>query len=108
MGRNSGNKGNKGRIRERLTPGPLTLLSLSLRIRSLSLRALSLREFLEQVVHKEFEQSLYSKAYIFIVFFAKRVHLFIGKGKRGKVTLENQGTGGEGSSRDVEAPPRAQ
>ena len=31
-------------IRERLTPGPLTLLSLSLRIRSLSLHALSLRE----------------------------------------------------------------
>ena len=55
MGQNSGNKGNKGGIRERLTPGPLTLLSLSLRIRSLSLRPLSLREFLEQVVHKKFE-----------------------------------------------------
>ena len=43
-----------GRIRERLTLGPLTLLSLSLRIRSLSLRTLSFREFLEQVMHKEF------------------------------------------------------
>ena len=36
--------GMKGGIREHLTRGPLTLLSLSLRIRSLSLRALSLRE----------------------------------------------------------------
>ena len=69
MERNSGDKGelrwirgDKGRIRERLTLGPLTLLSLSLRIRSLSLRALFLREFLEQVMHEEFEQSLYSKA----------------------------------------------
>ena len=41
-------------IRERLTPGPLTLFSLSLRIQSLSLRTLSLRKSLEQVVHKEF------------------------------------------------------
>ena len=55
MGRNSRNKGDKGGIREHLTLGPLTLLSLSLRIQSLSLRALSLREFLEQVVHKGFE-----------------------------------------------------
>ena len=36
-----------GRIRERLTLGPFTHLSLSLRLRSLSLRALSLRESLE-------------------------------------------------------------
>ena len=55
MGWNSRNKGNKGRIRDRLTLGPLTHLSLSLRLRSLSLQALSLREFLEQVVHKGFE-----------------------------------------------------
>ena len=48
MGWNSGDKGNKGRIRERLTLGPLTLLSLSLRIQSLSLWALSLLENLEQ------------------------------------------------------------
>ena len=48
-------------IRERLTPGPLTLLSLSLKIQSLSFQALCLREFLEQVVYKEFEQSLNSK-----------------------------------------------
>ena len=41
-------------IRERLTPGPLTFLNLSLRIRSLSLRALSLREYLGEVVNKEF------------------------------------------------------
>ena len=34
----------RGGIRERLTPGPLTLLSLSLKIRSLSLWALSLKE----------------------------------------------------------------
>ena len=61
----AGIRGIKGGIRERLTPGPLTLLSLSLRIRSLSLRALSLREFLGQVVHKEFEQSLNSKGWIF-------------------------------------------
>ena len=54
MGQNSGNKGDKWGIKERLTPRPLTLLSLSLRVGSLSLRALSLREFLEQVVHKEF------------------------------------------------------
>ena len=33
--------GMKGGIREHLTPRPLTLLSLSLRIQSLSLRALS-------------------------------------------------------------------
>ena len=108
MGRSSGNKGNKGRIRERLTPGPLTHLSLSLRLRSLSLWALSLRESLEQVVHKGFEQSLNSKGWFFIVFFTKRVHLFIGRGERGKVTLENQGTGGEGASGNVEAPLRAQ
>ena len=57
-----GNKVDKGRIRERLTPGLLTHLSLSLRFRSLSLRALSLRESLEQVVHKGFEQSFNSKA----------------------------------------------
>ena len=48
-------------IREHLTPGPLTHLNLSLRLRSLSLRALSLRESLDQVVHKGFEQSLNSK-----------------------------------------------
>ena len=83
------NMGGYGRIWERLTPGPLTHLSLSLRLRSLSLRALSLRESLGQLVHKGFEQSLNSKGWIFIVFFAKRVHLFIGRGKRGKVTLEN-------------------
>ena len=35
-------------IREHLTPRPLTLLSLSLRIQSLSLQALSLREFLSK------------------------------------------------------------
>ena len=50
MGRNSGIR----EIRERLTLGPLTLFSLSLRIRSISLQALFLREFFEQVVHKEF------------------------------------------------------
>ena len=61
MGRNSENKGDKGRIRERLTLGPLTHLSLSLRLRNLSLWALSLRESLEQVMHKGFEQSLNSK-----------------------------------------------
>ena len=49
-------------IREHLTPRPLTHLSLSLRLCSLSLHDLSLRESLEQVVHKGFEQSLYSKA----------------------------------------------
>ena len=87
MGRNSGNKGDKGRIRERLTPGPLTYLSLSLRLRSLSLRALSLRESFEQVMHKGFEQSLNSKRLDFIVFFAKRVHLFIGRGGKGKGLL---------------------
>ena len=70
--------------------------------------SLSLRESLGQLVHKGFEQSLNSKGLYFIVFFAKRRHLFIGRGERGKVTLENQGTGGERSSGDVEAPPRAQ
>ena len=59
-------------------------------------------------MHKGFEQSLNSKGLYFIVFFVKRVHLFIGRGERGKVTLENQGTGGEGTYGDVEAPPRAQ
>ena len=110
MGQNSRNKEDKGRIRERLTPGPLTHLSLSLRLRSLSLQALSLslRESLEQVMHKGSEQSLNSKRLDFIIFFAKRVHLFIGRGERRKVTLENQGTGGEGASGDVEVPPRAQ
>ena len=88
MGRNSGNMGDKGRIRERLTPGPLTHLSLSLRLRSLSLRTLSLRESLEQVMHKGFEQSLYAKGWIFIVFFVKRVHLFIGRGGKEKGHLE--------------------
>ena len=63
-GQNCGNKVDKGRIRERITLEPLTHLSLSLRLRSLSLRALFLRESLEQVVHKGFEQSLYSKAWI--------------------------------------------
>ena len=63
-GRDCGNEGNKGRIRERLTLGSLTHLSLSLRLRSVSLRALSLRESLEQVVHKRFEQSLNSKGWI--------------------------------------------
>ena len=95
-------------IREHLTLGPLTLLSLSLRIRSLSLRALSLRESLGQVVHKEFRTNFVLKSLDFIVFFAKGVHLFIGGGERRKVTLENQGTGGEGASGDVEVPPRAQ
>ena len=36
------------------------------------------------------------------MFFAKRVHLFIGRGERGKVTLENQGTRGEGAFGDVD------
>ena len=71
-------------IRERLTPGPLTLLSLLVRIRSLSLRALSLREFLEQVVHKEFRTKFVLKSLDFIMFFAKEVHLFISEGGKGK------------------------
>ena len=77
-------------------------------MKSLTSGSLSLRESLGQLVHKRFEQSLNSKGLYFIVFFAKRVHLFIGRGKRGKLTLENQGTGGEGTSGDVEASPRAQ
>ena len=77
-GRNSENKVDKGRIRERLTLGSLTHLILSLRLRSLSLRALSLRESLEQVVHKEFRIAFVLKSLDFIVFFEKEVHLFIG------------------------------
>ena len=59
-------------------------------------------------MHKEFQTEFVLKSLDFILFFAKEVHLFIGEGGKGKVTLENQGTGGEGSSGDVEAPPRAQ
>ena len=73
-----------GRIRERLTPGPLTHLSLSLRLRSLSLRALSLRESLGQLVHKGFEQSLNSKGWIFHCILCKEstsIYRERGKGK---------------------------
>ena len=117
MGRNSGNKGNKGRIRERLTPGPLTHLSLSLRLRSFSLRALSLRESLEQVMHKGFEQSLTQKLGFFIAFFAKRVHLFIGRGGKEKGHLRESrdrkgrdiwrcgGTSSSSAGAGVKAPP---
>ena len=85
MGQNSENKGDKGRIRERLIPGPLTHLSLSLRLRSLSVQALSLSEnLLNRSCTRDFEQSLYSKTWIFIVVFARRVHLFIGRGRKGK------------------------
>ena len=59
-------------------------------------------------MQKEFRAGFELKSLDFIVFFVKRVHLFIGRGKKGKVILENQGTGGEGASGDVEAPPRAQ
>ena len=59
-------------------------------------------------MHKEFRAGFELKSLDCIGFFAKEVHLFIGEGERGKVTLENQGTGGEGASEDGEAPPRAQ
>ena len=74
----------KGRIRERLTLGPLTHLSLSLRLRSLSLWALSLRESLGQLVHKGFEQSLNSKGWIFHCILCKEstsIYKERGKGK---------------------------
>ena len=56
-------------------------------------------------MHKEFRTGFELKSLDCIVFFVKEVHLFIGRGERGKVTLENQGIGGEGASGDVEAPP---
>ena len=58
-------------------------------------------------MHKEFRTGFELNSLDCIVFFTKEVHLFIGKGERRKVTLENKGTGGEGASRDGEGPPRA-
>ena len=71
-------------IRECLTPGPLTLLSLSLKIQSLSLQALSLRESWANK-HKDFKNLI-----DFINFFPPRdLHLYIDKEKKEKDTLEN-------------------
>ena len=72
----------KGGIREHLTPGPLTLLSLSLKIQSLSLRALSLRESLEQVVHKEFRTVFVLKSLDFHCVLCKEsTSIYRGRGK---------------------------
>ena len=59
------------RIRERLTPGPLTLLSLSPRI-EVSHFGLSLSQrILEQVMHKEFWTGFELKSFDYLPFLAK-------------------------------------
>ena len=93
------NKVENGRIRERLTLGPLTHLSLSLRLRSLSLRALSLRESLGQLMHKGFEQSLNSKGLYFHCILCKEstsIYRERGKGKGERSPWRTKGQEGKG------------